>query len=499
MKKKILILGISIIGVISILPIIKKDSDKLLKDNIINNYNAELAVNISEDGTNYSTVNEIPTSGYQLNNEKSICKTQNETSGIENAPKDNNITIEYKEGKINFLGVTKQRTRCYLYFDKKDEEKPTITNVTTSVTKTEINVSVTATDNEGVTEYWYQLNSNTPVKGTGNTHKFTGLSAGTTYTVKVYVKDAAGNQSDTTTKSVQTTPNTSEDTLSKLNVTVNTGTPNFANTATANEGVYKVSDGMYGGYSYYWRGAATNNYVKFGGFCWRIVRINGDGTMRLIYDGATCHSNGITTTDSLAVASAEYNKYSNRSEYVGWRYSTGNQRPSASGTASNANKQLESWYSSNLASYASKIADGKYCNDRNLVNGYSWSSQPSSLFYYAAYGRLYTNKKPTLNCAVNDIYSVKIGLITADEVAYAGAVYGTANVKYYLYNGQDYWTMTPMEWYRDDAHVSVVDVAGRLGNTNVNNTCGLRPVINLRSDVTFSGGNGTQSSPYVVQ
>ena len=93
MKKKILIVGISIIGLISILPFIKKD--KLIKENIPNNYNTELAVNISEDGTNYNIVDEIPTTGYELNSSKSICKTQNETSGIENATKDTNITIEY--------------------------------------------------------------------------------------------------------------------------------------------------------------------------------------------------------------------------------------------------------------------------------------------------------------------------------------------------------------------------------------------------------------------
>ena len=59
-------------------------------------------------------------------------------------------------------------------------------------------------------------------------------------------------------------------------LTVKTGTPTFTNAATTDEGVYKVSDGMYGGYSYYWRGAVTNNYVKFAGKCWRIIRINGE-------------------------------------------------------------------------------------------------------------------------------------------------------------------------------------------------------------------------------
>ena len=99
---------------------ISTNEDELLKENIPNHYNTELAVNISEDGTNYNIVNEVPTTGYELNSEKSICKTQTDTSGIENAPKDNNITIEYKEGKIDFLGITQKGTRCYLYFDLKN-------------------------------------------------------------------------------------------------------------------------------------------------------------------------------------------------------------------------------------------------------------------------------------------------------------------------------------------------------------------------------------------
>ena len=89
-----------------------------------------VAVNTSEDGTNYNIVDEIPTEGYNFNSEKSVCKVATETSGIENAPKDEGITIEYVNSKINILGVTKKGTRCYLYFDKiLDTTKPTITKI----------------------------------------------------------------------------------------------------------------------------------------------------------------------------------------------------------------------------------------------------------------------------------------------------------------------------------------------------------------------------------
>ena len=420
MKKKILIVGISIIGLISILPFIKKD--KLIKENIPNNYNTELAVNISEDGTNYNIVDEIPTTGYELNSSKSICKTQNETSGIENAPKDTNITIEYKEGKINFLGVTKQRTRCYLYFDKKDTD-----------------------------------------------------------TIHVSFGD----------------------------IEVNRTTPDFSKVATIDEGIFKAEDGMYGGTSYYWRGAVTNNYVKFAGKCWRIIRINGDGTIRLIYDGSSCHVNGSNTTNSIAVAGTAYNTSHNKSYYVGWTYGSA-QRPSTAnpqtgGTASNAKTQLEAWYNNNIGNnttYSSKMADGKYCNDRTSTTSSgescAWTATGGT-FYYGAYHRINTGA-PTLSCTSGDIYSLKVGLITADEVMYAGGK-GANNTSYYLYNGQYYWTMSPHYWNGtiSGGLMFVADSNGALINVHLHSTYGLRPVINLKADTQFqSGGNGSLDNPYVV-
>ncbi len=408
------------------------------------------------------------------------------------------IKVYVKDGAGNQSDTTTKTIKTT------DTTKPIISSVTTTVTKTEINVTVSASDNVGVTEYWYQMDSNTVVKGTGNTHKFTGLAAGTTHTVKVYVKDAAGNQSTTTTKSNITTtaPSGSEAILG--NITVKPGTPNFSKIATTDEGVYSVSDPVYGGTSYYWRGAVTNNYVKFGGFCWRIIRINGDRSIRMIYDGSTCHANGTSTSESLAVTGQAYNSNSRGSEYVGYTYTTGSQR-TLSGTASNLKTQTDSWYNNNLASYASKIADGKFCNDRNVASGSSWSSQPRSTLSYAAEERLYTNKTPTLACNSGDVYTLKVGTITADEVVYAGeytdGAHGPANRSYYLYNGQPYWTMTP--YYTTNypiAGVFFVSSDGYLTSTTVNETArGLRPVINLKADVIFSGGNGTLDNPYVVQ
>ena len=111
-----------------------------------------------------------------------------------------------------------------------------------------------------------------------------------------------------------------------------------------------------------------------------------------------------------------------------------------------------------------------------------------------------TDRQPTLSCPSGDTYTLKVGAITADEVIYAGG-WNANNKSYYLYNGQNYWTMSPYNWYSISASAAVfyVNSDGILSGPLVSNSYGLRPVINLKADTLFAtGGTGTQSNPYVV-
>ena len=282
--------------------------------------------------------------------------------------------------------------------------------------------------------------------------------------------------------------------------TVNEGTPNFANRATTDEGMYATTDNL--GTSYYFRGAVTNNYVSFAGYYWRIIRINGDGSIRIIYDGTSAHANGESSSDRQTGTSA-YNSSYNQSYYVGYTYQANAQRPSTpnGGTASTIKGVLDTWYSTNIAG---KELDDKvvsspgFCNDRNTASGSNWVSSGST-FYYAAYDRVYGSTQPTLQCSnTNDIYTTKVGLITADEVRMAGGT-TSSNNSYYLYTGQNYWTMSPFYFYINGyAFVFRVLSDGSLDFNWVNYTYGVRPVLNLSADVTISGGNGTSETPYVV-
>ena len=284
-------------------------------------------------------------------------------------------------------------------------------------------------------------------------------------------------------------------------VTINESTPDFSQIATTDEGVYKAEDDL--GTSYYFRGAVTNNYVSFAGYYWRIIRINGDGSIRIIYDGTTAHANRESSADRQTGTSA-YNSSWNASYYVGYTYQINMQRPSTqnSGTASTIKGVLDSWYSTNITNQGlddKVVSSPGFCNDREMRTGYSWSATPSSTIYYKAYERLRTNKTPTLECSnTNDIYTTKVGLITADEVAMAGGVYNTNNTSYYLYTGQNYWTMSPRDFGNWNAFVFIVHSSGYLSGNTVYNSNGVRPVLNLSADVTISSGDGTMNSPYIV-
>jgi len=309
------------------------------------------------------------------------------------------------------------------------------------------------------------------------------------------------------------------------NVTVNNGTPDFSKTSCAtgtnngsnceeaNSGVYKANDND--GESYYFRGSVTNNYVKFANKWWRIIRINGDGSIRLIYNGTSAHNNGTATTDSIAITEQAFNISYNNNAYVGFQYISGEVHGLS--TKSNVLTQLETWYTSNLTNYANKIdTNAGFCGDRTPSTSATTSNNTggtgTTLTYYGAYIRLVNStKSPVLTCPnASDLYTTSsstkgsksltypIGLISADEVAMAGGVWGQDNYGYYLYNGQPYWTLSPSS-FSQSVRGSIFTVAdvGYLFHRDVNVAAGVRPVINLKYNVTLTG-NGTMSDPYVV-
>ena len=249
---------------------------------------------------------------------------------------------------------------------------------------------------------------------------------------------------------------------------------------------------------YYFAGNPTDNWVKWAGFYWRIIRINGNGSIRMIYQGTSPNTTGTNTQLQTSTFNDDYN----RSEYVGLKYTSGQQH--GQNTNSTIMGVLNTFYQEKLASYADDIdTNAGFCSDRNMGSGYSWSSQPSSTIYYAAYDRVAktsSNVNPSFKCSnSSDLLKIPVGLITVDETVYAGLAWNSGNSSNYLYTGEYYWTMSPF-WYGNGlAVVFYVISTGRLSSAGVNNASpGVRPVVNLKSSVQITGGNGTADLPFEI-
>ena len=267
------------------------------------------------------------------------------------------------------------------------------------------------------------------------------------------------------------------------------------------------------GTSYYYRGNVTNNYVKFDDYYWRIIRINGDGSLRLIYDGTTAHANGESSTDRRVDVSA-FNSSYNDNAYVGYMYGTVGastyEETHANITNSTIKGRVDSWYETNLlgTEYEQYIADTLFCNDRSFNSYNSGTGIGASVTYYRWYS---SSNGIRLTCAnQNDRFTVNdevigngdltypIGLINTDEVYLAGG-YSTSNSGYYLYTGNYYWTMSPTYFLGGRAYVrGVGSTGGAYGSNYVNFSGGVRPVINLKAD-SLKSGDGTATNPYMVE
>ena len=379
-------------------------------------YDLKMVAMYQEENGDYKSIDTVPTSGYTLNEEKSYCEV--------NDAKDDNISMEYKDGKV-YIGVSKKGTKCYLYFDIQNQ-----------------------------------------------------------YLVKEYL-------------------------LSKYQTILARNDFNVALTENTTGIIYQGEDND--GQTYYFAGNPTDNWVKFAGFYWRIIRINGDGTLRLIYNGINADATG----DNTSIKLGSFNNDRTNNMYVGYKYT--NNEIHGLNYESTILIALNEWYQTNLQSYSAYIdINAGFCGDRepstnNTISNGSGGTGTTNT-YYASYIRLVANKNPTYKCKSNDLYTTSksnkgnkslsnpIGLISADEVAYAGGSSSISNNNYFLFSKGSYWTMSPYFFYNNGAYVFYVDwYTGKLAYFSVSSSAvGIRPVINLASDVTIKSGNGTSKTPYEI-
>ena len=270
------------------------------------------------------------------------------------------------------------------------------------------------------------------------------------------------------------------------------------------------------GTSYYYRGNVTNNYVKFGtneqgqDMYWRIIRINGDGSIRIIYDGTSAHANGESSEDRQVGTSA-YNSSYDDNAYVGYMYGTVGastyEDTHANTNDSTIKTYLDNWYKTNIEDkgLSSYISDTLFCNDRSFGSSNSGTGTGTS---YTQYHWYTSSNGIRLTCPnQNDRFTVDdevtgngdltypIGLVNTDEVYLAGG-YSSSNSGYYLYTGNYYWTMSPNNFSGGSADVRYVNSHGYASYYNyVLSSFGVRPTLNLLPD-SLKVGSGTMDDPY---
>ena len=334
-------------------------------------------------------------------------------------------------------------------------------------------------------------------------------------------------------------------------------------TTASDKGMYKAQDDL--GDSYYFRGAVDNNWVKYGKYTkdmyncnkgtlsntdtgnsctkiaskgddmyWRIIRINGDNSIRMIYTGTSAPDSNtkVVMTESrnnsgyiraTSAGNSAFNQKSDSAEYVGYMYEIGKQHGTSQ--SSDIKTYLDNWYANytDLNKTGTKITDQIYCNDRtastsddtysttNYTTLTSWNSTETT-YYYGAYGRIVKDNNPMLTCAVdsdrftvnkikgkgNSSLTYPIGLITIDELEMAGTNLSKRNTSYYLHTGASYWAGSPFVFSGSDSSVFELDPINGLNDGFVDTRSnGARGVVSLSSESKLLG-SGTYNDVYTV-
>ena len=336
--------------------------------------------------------------------------------------------------------------------------------------------------------------------------------------------------------------------------------PSFASVETSNAGMYSYTEGT--GKTYYYRGAVDNNWVKYGKFkedqivyrgfrddatntdvwydgnninyidyptlaecqtgvnygntnnykCtevtyahkgddmyWRIIRVDKDNKIKMIYAGSKAPSESTKvaiTGANTNMGMTAYNNDYNHAEYVGFQYTTGSQRGTT--TNSTIKTYLDNWYTKyfNENIGTSRFIKTTFCNDRNTSS--TWASTGSG-FDYAPYTRLSSSTPtPTFECNTADVVTNNFGLITADEIVLAGGKYNTDNSAFYLNNNMAYWAGSPRRFNFSFSYVFVLLPFSGLSDDDVDyRHTAARGVVSLSSESKLLG-SGTYNDVYVV-
>lgn len=367
-------------------------------------------------------------------------------------------------------------------------------------------VSITVTNNSTVAVSYMIDSTNTNfafTTATGSSLSNFTLAAGATSTFDVYMKISDNHIFTGTTETVPirletTSPSILTYSVGSLSVTLpqsgldkiigdktilDDNTIDF--TSTSGSGLYKNTTNNE--ITYFYRGNVTNNYVSFAGYTWRIIRIDKYGTRIILNSSigtAAWASSNTTSSVSLDEAISTL-KYAN----------------------SQVKTTVDNWYNNNLSSYSDIIQTSYFCEDMSNQS-YTSSGSGYKTYYFGSYVRNGPDSSgytPEFTCDSQYTTSYKIGLISGDEIAFAGGVFNTDNRNYYLYNSSIssyWWSLSPSYYDTTMKTMGILVVNGSTGKfhdwqngSTIANKNAIRPVITLDTD-RLTGGDGTSSNPY---
>ena len=361
----------------------------------------------------------------------------------------------------------------------------------------------TTLDYSGDTKYYYSIES--MAYNQANSKMYVSRNNGD---INVYQITGA-----TKTTSTQST-NGITYAINVYNLSCITLTETELETDKSDKGLYQGTDDY--GTTYYYRGNVKNNIVYFANIYWQIVRINGDGSVRLIYNGTKKNATG----GNQSIVTLKFNSKYNDPAYVGYMYgnhdATTFDEVHTNTNDSTIKSAVDSWYKTNIVDkgYSSYVSNAVgFCGDRTIYSGGD-GVQTDKYTYFGAYGR-HTKQTAQFTCQNKDrdLYTITessignkaltypVGLITYDELVFAGMDNRHINKLSWAYSSQHYWIMSPSHFDAalGNARGWMQNSAGYLGPwSSVVNAFGARPVINLKSDVKIIGGIGTSNDPYVI-
>ena len=279
----------------------------------------------------------------------------------------------------------------------------------------------------------------------------------------------------------------------------------YSSVNSGESGIFSTDDGN--GTTYYYRGTVSDNYFSFGGFTWRILRIDSSGNIRLILndyikDGTTV----VTKAFKSSYSASSLDAANTLLKFVNDTSDSSVNSPIYGSIDSTDSTDLRGWYNNNLKTYEDYIVDSNFCLD--VEGGYATSTGTSaSVYYYGPYQRIGNDTSlysPTFTCSSSDILTEKIGLLSSDEFVYAGGAFRKTDTSIFLLdfgNSTRWWTLSPAYYDANQSKVGALmvlttgSITDWIDSNTITNTGAIRPVITVNGDKEITG-SGTSSDPY---